>query len=342
MDNIEGVVNNMELTKYQSAAVLAHIRHDLREIPDGKSYGNESIDHELSKNNYSLINRGNNTAEINQYRKQLEKEIFRYNRKNVVRAVETVIQCPKDCPEEQKDAFFRESFNYICSTLPMGEKCVFVAEVHKDEKHYTPTGEMISKDHIHIMYIPAVPDTKHEGFQYKLCADQLTKRAKLKALHPGLQEHLDKCGIKATVYRKKDSDGKQISLTVKQLKQLTATTGITLDQGITVEQLGQIISKNVEYRKQLETIITNHNILSEINMKKDEEIKQLKEKVASLIETDKSREKELLESREKIQELESRQKDVDNDITWGNNNSWDVYSNEWGKYSTEIDEEKTW
>ena len=233
-----------EITKFGASEVAFHIKHDLREIPEGKDYGNESIIPEKSKDNYSLLDRCQTAAEANKYRKQIEKECFSYNRKNLVHAVEVVVQCPADCPPEQKEAFFRESYNYICSTLPMGERCVFVAEVHVDEKHYSPTGEMISKDHLHVMYVPGVPDTKHDGFEYKLCADELTKRAKLREFHPGLQAHLDSQGIKATVYSKKEGDGKTIGLSVKQLKEITEKTGLKIDKSITVDQLAEILKVN--------------------------------------------------------------------------------------------------
>ena len=233
-----------EITKFGASEVAFHIKHDLREIPEGKDYGNESIIPEKSKDNYSLLDRCQTAAEANKYRKQIEKECFSYNRKNLVHAVEVVVQCPADCPPEQKEAFFRESYNYICSTLPMGERCVFVAEVHVDEKHYSPTGEMISKDHLHVMYVPGVPDAKHDGFDYKLCADELTKRAKLREFHPGLQAHLDSQGIKATVYSKKEGDGKTIGLSVKQLKEITEKTGLKIDKSITVDQLAEILKVN--------------------------------------------------------------------------------------------------
>ncbi len=65
----------MELTKFSTGGeILAHIKHDVRQIPEGKSYGNESVDSELSKTNYSLIDRGKTAAEINKYRKDFEKE----------------------------------------------------------------------------------------------------------------------------------------------------------------------------------------------------------------------------------------------------------------------------
>lgn len=239
----------MEIIKFQSGQVLAHIRHDLREIPSNKTYKNESIDSTLTHLNYSLINRGKNAEEVNAYRLKLEKEIFKFNRKNLVHAVEVAIQCPADCPEAQKEAFFQESFNFICSTLPMGEKCVFVAQVHRDEKYYTPSGEMISKDHLHIMYVPAVPDTKHENFEYKMCADQLTRKASLNELHPALQRHLNHMNINATVIKKKKSDGKTISLSVKQLKALTKNTGITLNKSITIDELAHILVENVQLKE---------------------------------------------------------------------------------------------
>ena len=48
------------------------IRHNMRELPHGKSYGNTSVNTKLSKNNYSLIDRGKTADEINNYRKILK------------------------------------------------------------------------------------------------------------------------------------------------------------------------------------------------------------------------------------------------------------------------------
>ena len=274
-----------EITKFGASEVAFHIKHDLREIPEGKDYGNESIIPEKSKDNYSLLDRCQTAAEANKYRKQIEKECFSYNRKNLVHAVEVVVQCPADCPPEQKEAFFRESYNYICSTLPMGERCVFVAEVHVDEKHYSPTGEMISKDHLHVMYVPGVPDTKHDGFDYKLCADELTKRAKLREFHPGLQSHLDSHGIKATVYSKKEGDGKTIGLSVKQLKEITEKTGLKIDKSITVDKLAEILKVNRDitiYDKRLQAKLQDREekiaTLSATVTSQDKTISEMKSK----------------------------------------------------------------
>lgn len=258
-----------EMIKFAAPEVAFHTKHDFRELPPGKLPGNASIDRTLSKNNYNLLEGRCQTAkEANEYRKSLEKEIFKYNRKNLVHAIEVVVQCPSDCLPEQKKAFFKETYRYICSTLPMGERCVFVAQVHCDEKHYSPTGDMVSKDHLHVMYVPAVKDNKHDGYEYRLCADQLTKRARLKEFHPGLQKHLNDAGITATVYHKKDGNEKTISLSVSQLKQLTKATGITLDHSLTIEELAKIINANIEKEKQIVSL--------------NEELATIKEKIRTI------------------------------------------------------------
>ncbi len=251
----------MELTKYSGGhEILAHIRHDLRQLPEGKTYGNESVDRDLSVNNYSLIHRGKTAAEVNRYRKDFEKQCFKYNRKNLVHAVELVIQCPSDCPEDQHRDFFQTCLNWYCERyLPAGKDSVFVAEVHRDEHKFITAFENgkevkndISKEHLHIMYVPAVQaGEKHPDFEYRLNADQLTRRAVLRDMHPSLQRELEKAGIQGTVYSKKSGDGKTIGLTVKQLKMITEKYGITIDHSLTVDELAQIMVKNVELTKQV-------------------------------------------------------------------------------------------
>ncbi len=274
----------MELTKFNTGSeILAHIKHDMRQIPEGKSYGNESVDTELSKENYSLIDRGNTAAEVNKYRKDFEKQCFKYNRKNLVHAVELVIQCPSDCPQEQHEAFFQTTFDWYCEKyLPAGKDCVFVAEVHKDEHKYVTTLENghvikkdISKEHLHIMYVPVVSaGEKHPDFKYRLNADQLTRRAVLKDMHPSLQHELEKKGIQGTVYAKKSGDGQTIGLSVKQLKYITENYGVVLDHSITVDELAQIISKNVNLTAKVDS-------LSETIAIKNKDLTELKSNILS-------------------------------------------------------------
>lgn len=361
-----------ELTKFGGTEIFAHIKHDLRELPPGKAYGNEDIDPSLTKENYSLLEgRCRNANEANQYRKSIEKEIFKYKRKNLVHAVEICVQCPSDCPEEQKNDFFRETYSYICSTLPMGERCVFVAQVHKDERKYSPTGELISKDHLHVMYVPGVPDKKHDGFAYKLCADQLTRKSRLKAFHPGLQKHLDQAGIHATVFRKKETDGKAIALSVKQLKELTNSTGIVLDHSLTIDELAKILSTNILQAKQisafkkelaekealLETmqISTQKQLSQESTLyrhtlaQKDVELEKLKDQsqklqdhILSLEEKLKEKAAELSRAEEVVQHLKENSNALNqespslsvskNELGWGQSHGWGT-SPGWGQKS---------
>lgn len=299
----------MEITKYKNGEILFQIRHDMRELPAEKVPGNEAINPELTPKNYSLVDRGKTAKEVNQYRKNLEKEIFSYKRKDVVHDIEYVIQCPADCPPEEKEAFFQACYDYTVSTLPMGEKCVFMAQVHRDEKHRVtgPDGieRIVSKDHIHIHALPAVKDGKHKDkngniFEYRLCADQLTKRARLKEFHPGLQKYLDDHRIHATVYHKKEGDGKAVPLSVKQLKEISAKTGIVLDHSLTVDELSQIINTNVLKEKQIEELksqvavkdlrigslektVSAQKISSEsVSKNKDQQISKLQDKVSYL------------------------------------------------------------
>lgn len=272
------------------------------------------MDTSLSWKNERLIDRGRTAEEVNKYRKNFEKEIFKYNRKNLVHAVEVCIQCPSDCPPDQEDAFFKESYNYIVSKLPAGEKCVFVAEIHRDEHHFVTTIENgievtkdISKAHLHIAYVPAVPDLKHDGYEYKLCADQLTKRAILKEMHPQLQFHLDSKGIQATVFHKKDSGGKTISLSVNQLKEITAKTGIVIDHSLTVDELANIISQNASYKQDIES-------LSSIVQEQRKEICLLQDKI-------------------KVLEEKTYTTDKSQQHTWGTDSGWGSLAG-WGKSST--------
>lgn len=297
-------VTNMAEFKKHVDDSLYYIRHAMRELPEGKSHGNEDIDMTLTEEkNYSLLHgRCQTAAEANSYRKELEKELFKYNRKGLVKTIEIVIQCPDDCTD--KEAFFETSYRYVCDkVLPMGERCVVTAQVHGDEHKFLKdengnyrldeTGQKIdiSKDHLHIIAVPAVPDTKHAEYEWKLSAHDLTSKGRLRQFHPGLQKACDDAGIQATVYQKKEGDGKTIGLTVKQLKEITNKTGIVIDKSLTVEQLSEILQENrdiklydKELRRKLD--IELHNNVSQTEEKlqqKDAEYQRLKTKATEII-----------------------------------------------------------
>lgn len=85
--NKKGEKSMAEITKWSASQVLPIIRHNMRHLEDGNNGGNDAIKPELTANNYSLVDRGKTCKDINQYRKSIEKECFKYKRKNLVHAV---------------------------------------------------------------------------------------------------------------------------------------------------------------------------------------------------------------------------------------------------------------
>lgn len=306
------------IEKY-STGIVGVIKHNIREFKDGICPTNMEVDPERIGENYSLIRRGETAKDIEKYRKQIEKECFHYNRKNLVHANEVVCTLPADCPPEQERQFFEESYKYICSTLPMGEKCVFLAEVHADEGRVLKDGVTVVEGakHLHVMYVPAVPDSKHEGYDFRLCSDELTKRAVLKQWHPNYQKWLDDAGVKATVASGVTS-GKGIS--VKSLKEISKETGLTLDQIKSLEKENKLLHDKLMDREQ-ELATTHHTIdrqdkvimeLRDFAERNDKKIEALQEQVRSR-ETELSRErskdavadKEKADLQQKLQEKET-------------------------------------
>lgn len=312
-----------EVKKFKSG-ISSRIGHNKRDIPEGKSYQNKDIRPELSKNNISLINRGSK-IDTERYRKSLEKAVFKYNRKDLVHACEFCIQLPADCPPEQELDFFKESLNFLKEEyLPAGEQCILSADIHKDEWKMAEDGTRISKDHMHVMFVPIVPDTKHENFDFKLCADQLTKRAVFNTLHQNLQKYLDKKGIQATVVNKKSGDGRNIGLSVKQLKEITNKTGIVIDKSITVDRLAEILAENRDIK------ITDRKLRQALDSYK-KQVEELQEKVSSL-------EKENEQQRNRIQELEKAAevtRETTKQSTWGTSSGW-------GAQNKEREESRLW
>lgn len=338
----------MELTKYKSNQVLAHIRHDLRQLPHGKSYGNESVDPALSYLNYSLIDRGKTATEVNQYRKDYMKQVFKYNRRNLVYAAELVIQCPEDCVEHE--AFFQTAFDWCCNTyLPAKKDCVLTAEVHRDEHKYITKIENgkevkkdISKEHLHILFVPVIPaGKKHPDYKFRLNADAISKKNILRNLHGSLQQAVDEAGIQATVYKKKKTDGKSrtISLSVQELKAITDQTGIVIDHSLTVEELGKILSQNIELTDTLKHLQMKYENLytnaQKLKANAEQIISQKNRQLSEVVNQNKQLKKELLSVQEQLHtekekvHLSAEPKEVE----WGSDSAWGTSSG-WGNNTT--------
>lgn len=300
------------IEKY-SSGIVGVIKHNLREFKDGICPTNKEVDITKKDDNYSIISRGKTAKEIEKYRKELMEEVFHYNRKNIVLCNEVICTLPEDCSPEQEKLFFGESYKYICSTLPMGEKAVLLAEVHCDEGKVLRDGVTVVEGakHLHVMYVPAVPDLKHEGYEFRLCSDELTKRSVLKEWHPNYQKWLDEAGVHATVASGVTS-GKGMS--VKSLKELSKVTGLSLEQIRELEQ----------EKKHLKQKLLDKEIES-VQMKSQFE--------HSILEKD----KELELAHGRIQELEAKLKTLaiernSPEHAWGNS-SWgnDL---DWGRADT--------
>lgn len=301
----------MEIIKWKEGEVMPHIKHNLRSYSPGHNYGEaSSVDASLSGENYSLLDRCETAKGANEYRKKLEEKIHIYNRKNMVKCIELVVQQPEDCRTDQEaEAFFKGIHDCICSMLPMGEECVFVSEVHRDEMKLDSEGNRLSKDHLHMMFVPGVRTDKYEGYEYKLCADNLTKRKQLLQLHPNVQKYLDDHGIKGTVWRKGGSSRTAIALSTKQMKEITDKTGVKIDRTITAERLGEIIKENRDIKifdKKLKEKIENIEAESVV---KDEKISSLQ----SLLESTKYELDRALEkvAESKISLANDHQKEID-------------------------------
>lgn len=304
---------DMNVKKYHSGSeVMAQVRHDMRRLPDGRNSGNNDIKPELTKYNYSIVSRGTTCKEINGYRKELEKEIFHYKRKNIVHAVSWTIQKPDDCPAEQEEEFFKAAHDYIVSTLPMGERCVLVSEVHRDERRYDGTGNLLSKDHLHIMFVPAVPDTRHEGYKWRLCADQLTRRKQLRQMHPGFQKYLEERGIGGTVFHGKS--GSYINLSIEQLKDLS-DKGIIIDRKhpLTVDMINDLVKDGTLSREQVEKLQKQIDLNEQFQLDDAIAVSEMQKKVKDLQQTVDALQTENAEIRAERDEIQAKLTTVQRD-----------------------------
>ena len=66
---------------------------------------------------------------------------------------------------------------------------------------------------------------------------------------------MDENGIRATVVRKKEGSGRNIKLTVDQLKTITKETGLTIDKSMTAESLAELLSGYIAENKELKKMV---------------------------------------------------------------------------------------
>lgn len=197
----------LTLNTYHDDEVMEYIRKTMRRFPDGNKEV-QGIFPDLTKHNYSIINRGNTCGEIEKYRNGIEQDVFSLKRKNIVHAVEWVVRKPDGLPILKEEDYFRAAYEFIAGRLPMGEKCVLVSEVHKDEwtRDVNKKPEVIS--HMHILFIPAVPDTENKGYEWKMYAGEFTKLKEILSVTQGLRPFLKERGIEYGTYKTQNVENK--------------------------------------------------------------------------------------------------------------------------------------
>ena len=193
------------VAKYTRSALGHMLNHYARQENDGVKRGNQEIKPELTHNNW-------NVAENLQPLPQMEFIHQRLSQVKVQKRADVNIMCdwvitlPKDVPEDRKQEFFQQSFQFLCDRY--GKENVVSAWVHEDET--TP--------HMHFSFIPVTANKKKGGF--KVSAKEVLTRKDLQTFHFDLQKHLETAlGIPVGVLNQATAEGNQ---TIAELKRQTA------------------------------------------------------------------------------------------------------------------------
>lgn len=140
-----------------------------------------------------------------------------------------VVTAPKDLPEAEHETFFKLCYDFIAEKY--GRENIIAANVHNDE----------AQPHIHISFIPIVPDKKNGG--NKLCANNLETPKSLSRFHQDLSKILEKnMGHKVNVLNGATVGG-NLSITQLKLQEMmnqlvqTAIDKIDADMDIQLQKL---------------------------------------------------------------------------------------------------------
>ena len=222
-----------QLTKFKAYEVKKIINHNLRI----RSTTNKDIDFSRTHLNYSLTpDRGMTDYE---YYKQRLSEVYVFNRKDVVTAASWVVSLPDgvDDPETQR-RFFEETYAFFRKRY--GEENICQAIVHRDEyrkvaqydrwsnqrvrdEYGNMVTQTIGKDHLHLLFLPVVPDPKPEHWELgkteRVNASVLLTKSELSAAQSDLMQHLVDHGLSEC--RVITGKSPKSYLSVEQLKRFT-------------------------------------------------------------------------------------------------------------------------
>lgn len=239
-----------------------------------RTYSNENIKRELSNQNYSLHERGDNLTDY-QYIKQRVKEYNALNRKGVNwigTIVTTLPEKLKDGTKEEQELFFKSSLEFLKERY--GNDNIVYAYVHVDET--TP--------HMHVGVTPCGYDEKR-GRKY--CSfKQFFPRTEYRSFHKDYKKHLENVfGYDVGVYNDTNNT-KAPNKTIKELIRESNQMDKELDAKTEeIDVLGSridVVSTQLEMKE------------SELESVKDDVKKKIDE-VNELTQIVKSREKEVIE-----------------------------------------------
>ena len=316
------------LEKYTSGQVLFEMRHNTRE--HDKPPRNVDIDASRTPLNFSLApvdrggaqpNGGKAAKAARTYHRARLKEVYHYNRDDVITACQWVVTKPKDLPPDETDAFWRETVAFLNYTYG-AENCIQCV-VHYDEGLRMNGQHIAGEPHLHYMFLPVLRNKKYlqpdkrgiisraRSFKYKICADELITKKHLREFHPKYQKWLNNHGIHCTVHS--GVTGGQ-NRTVDELKRATIEKELAWAQ----ERIQELTVENETRRVHAENLTQTHDqALSEMRTMVAElmaENKILQNHIATI-------ERERDQARQQVQEYErSREKTIT--TGWGDTSGW--------------------
>ena|GEM_PF-1358896 len=223
-------------------------KHVNRTADDGVHHSNETIDKELTPENYYF--KKGNPGKI--YKVIEENGYYYMNRENSNPLIDVVVTLPMNVKEDDEVDFFESVYKFYCNDF--GEKNVINAVVHKDE--VTP--------HIHIAIIPVreldfdrmSDNFKHlveqeerrmgKPIKYGVSAKAVIDRNYLKQMHPRLSEWVEHdLGYRTEILNGKTAGGNR---TIQELKNAfyereTQKAKAVMEQ---TRQQAELMEKNVQ------------------------------------------------------------------------------------------------
>lgn len=347
------------LEKFNNTAVCNILRHNQRFTLNSS---NKDIDPERTKLNYSFPMEHNGLSDYKYY-KQLLGETYMYGRgtkreEAAVTACGWVITLPQELygfPEKEK-AFFKGCFEF-CKNRYSG--AVINNSVHYDEAGlphihivFCPITELNhdivqhkttrTKQYIRLdsgRYEPKFNFRLDEHgekiklknyakitdyYDKKIDSNTVVNKAELKHFGPDLQKYLNDNDIEGTVVTGSTSS-LGVNFTVKELKEFTAKTGLTINE----------VKEMVHGKTLVESFVEKNEKVHELeNQIRDMDV-SFREKFNELQKHLSEKEHELKKAHEKIKELEMSQ--VERNNAWGRD-----HSSGWGSNTKTIEKERIW